>query len=108
MVEGFKGVFLADTLWGAQASSWGGQDVFNLENLKASTRFRGRRLSEGGAARRSGRAPFDTRHLRAKAVHCSTRAYVWLEQGHVEKPTWEFPKIRCTLFWHPYNKDPLI
>ena len=21
---------------------------------------------------------------------------------------WEFPKIRCTLFWGPYNKDPTI
>ena len=22
--------------------------------------------------------------------------------------TWEFPKIRGTLFWGPYNKDPII
>ena len=22
--------------------------------------------------------------------------------------TWEFPKIRDTLFWGPYNKDPTI
>ena len=21
---------------------------------------------------------------------------------------WEFPKIRATLFWGPYNKDPTI
>ena len=21
---------------------------------------------------------------------------------------WEFPKIRGTLFWGPYNKDPII
>ena len=21
---------------------------------------------------------------------------------------WEFPKIRSTLFWGPYNKDPTI
>ena len=21
---------------------------------------------------------------------------------------WEFPKIRVTLFWGPYNKDPAI
>ena len=21
---------------------------------------------------------------------------------------WEFPKIRGTLFWDPYNKDPII
>ena len=27
-----------------------------------------------------------------------------------EKPRrmWEFPKIRGTLFWGPYNKDPII
>ena len=23
-------------------------------------------------------------------------------------PKWEFPKIRGTLFWGPYNKDPTI
>ena len=23
-------------------------------------------------------------------------------------PIWEFPKIRGTLFWGPYNKDPTI
>ena len=27
--------------------------------------------------------------------------------GKVEK-TWEFPKIRDTLFWGPYNKDPTV
>ena len=31
---------------------------------------------------------------------------------HVSKSsgcaTWEFPKIRGTLFWGPYNKDPTI
>ena len=24
------------------------------------------------------------------------------------KSKWEFPKIRGTLFWGPYNKDPTI
>ena len=24
------------------------------------------------------------------------------------QPQWEFPKIRGTLFWVPYNKDPTI
>ena len=28
----------------------------------------------------------------------------------IERPMWEFPKIRIrgTLFWGPYNKDPTI
>ena len=25
-----------------------------------------------------------------------------------KNPIWEFPKIRGTLFWGPYNKDPTI
>ena len=28
--------------------------------------------------------------------------------GFYRDPTWEFPKIRGTLFWGPYNKDPTI
>ena len=26
----------------------------------------------------------------------------------VHVPKWEFPKMRGTLFWGPYNKDPTI
>ena len=33
-------------------------------------------------------------------IACNTRA------PHVPKLTWEFPKIRGTLFWGPYKKDP--
>ena len=25
-----------------------------------------------------------------------------------QTPVWEFPEIRGTLFWGPYNKDPTI
>ena len=28
--------------------------------------------------------------------------------GYHFNSTWDFPKIRATLFWGPYNKDPTI
>ena len=28
--------------------------------------------------------------------------------GSAGLPIWEFPEIRGTLFWGPYNKDPTI
>ena len=32
-----------------------------------------------------------------------------LSWGHLEsRDMWEFPKIRGTVFWGPYNKDPTI
>ena len=35
---------------------------------------------------------------------CSLGA-LWLSPSGA---TWEFPKLRGTLFWGPYNKDPTI
>ena len=33
----------------------------------------------------------------------------WVQLGMVLKAgIWEFPKIRGTLFWGPYSKDPTI
>ena len=29
-----------------------------------------------------------------------------LSQAFLGLPVWEFPKIRGTLFWGPYNNDP--
>ena len=34
---------------------------------------------------------------------CKNRGFQGLELGGCK---WEFPKIRGTLFWGPYNKDP--
>ena len=31
-----------------------------------------------------------------------------LQSPHENKPRWEFPELRRTLFWGPYNKDPTI
>ena len=28
--------------------------------------------------------------------------------SEIREPIWEFPKIRGTLFWGPYNKDPIV
>ena len=37
------------------------------------------------------------------------RLLYWaLYPGFVWRFLWEFPKIRGTLFWGPYNKDPTI
>ena len=31
-----------------------------------------------------------------------------IQDSSGERDIWEFPKIRGTLFWGPYNKDPTI
>ena len=54
-------------------------------------------------------------YLRSKQSCASAVITVWYGLAGLEvvewvcgRVVWEFPKIRGTLFWGPYNKDPTI
>ena len=50
--------------------------------------------------------------MTASPRSAAIRFAIDLQQGRFEdyvwKPIWEFPKIRGTFCWSPYNKDPTV